>query len=79
MWIQPLSLEDPLEKKMAAHSSVLAWEILQTEGPGGVVHGVTRVGHNERLSSSNDGGDRRGGGWAWKHQLGHGCDSLDSC
>ena len=33
-WIQFLSLEDPLEKEMATHSSILAWRILWTEEPG---------------------------------------------
>ena len=35
---QVLSLdrEDPLEKKMATHSSLLAWEIPWTEEPGGL-------------------------------------------
>ena len=28
--------EDPLEKEMATHSSILAWEILRTEEPGGL-------------------------------------------
>ena len=28
--------EDPLEKEMATHSSILAWEIPWTEGPGGL-------------------------------------------
>ena len=36
MRAQPLSQEDPLEKEMAAHSSILAWEIPQTEEPGGL-------------------------------------------
>ena len=27
-WIQPLGWEDPLEKGMATHSSILAWRIL---------------------------------------------------
>ena len=31
-----LSKEDPLEKEMAAHSSILAWEILWTEETGGL-------------------------------------------
>ena len=31
-----LSQEDPLEKKMAIHSSILAWKILWTEEPGGL-------------------------------------------
>ena len=34
MWAQSLGWEDPLEKKMATHSSILAWEIPQTEEPG---------------------------------------------
>ena len=33
MWVQ--SLEDPLEKEMATHFSILAWEIPWTEEPGG--------------------------------------------
>ena len=32
--IQSLSQEDPLEKGMATHSSILAWEISWTEEPG---------------------------------------------
>ena len=34
--VRSLGLEDPLEKEMAAHSSVLVWEIPQTEEPGGL-------------------------------------------
>ena len=33
-WAQSLDWEDPLEKEMATHSSVLAWEIPWTEEPG---------------------------------------------
>ena len=33
-WVQALGQEDPLEKGMAAHSSILAWRILWTEEPG---------------------------------------------
>ena len=36
MQVWPLSQEDPLEKKMAAHSRILAWEIPCTEEPGGL-------------------------------------------
>ena len=37
MWVQSLGSEDPLEKEMATHSSIiLAWEILWTEEPGGL-------------------------------------------
>ena len=46
-WIQSLGWEDPLEKEMAAHSSILAWKISWTEGPGGLQSmGSQRVGHN---------------------------------
>ena len=34
--------EGPLEEEMAAHSSLLAWEIPWTEEPGATVHGVTK-------------------------------------
>ena len=33
-WVQPLGQEDPLEKGMATHSSILAWRIPRTEEPG---------------------------------------------
>ena len=33
-WVQSLGWEDPLEKEMATHSSILAWEIPWTEEPG---------------------------------------------
>ena len=43
--VQFLDQEDPLEKKMATHSSILAWRIPQTEGPGGLQStGSQRVG-----------------------------------
>ena len=35
-WVQSLSQEDPLEKEMATHSSILAWRIPRTEVPGGL-------------------------------------------
>ena len=35
-WVRSLGPEDPLEKEMATHSSVLAWKILWTEEPGGL-------------------------------------------
>ena len=34
--IRSLGQEDPLEKEMATHSSILVWEIPQTEEPGGL-------------------------------------------
>ena len=36
MQVQSLDQEDPLEKAMATHSSILAWEIPWTEEPGGL-------------------------------------------
>ena len=33
-WVQSLGQEDPLEKEMATHSSILAWETPWTEEPG---------------------------------------------
>ena len=31
-WVRPLGQEDPLEKELTTHSSILAWEIPGTEG-----------------------------------------------
>ena len=46
-WVQPLGREDPLEKEMATHSSILAWKIPWTEKPGGLQSvGSQRVGHD---------------------------------
>ena len=42
-----LGQEDPLEKEMATHSSVLAWKIPETGGPGRLPSmGSHRVGHD---------------------------------
>ena len=50
MWeirVQSLGQEDPLEKEMATHSSILAWRIPWTEEPGGLQStGLQRVGHD---------------------------------
>ena len=35
-WVQSLGWEDPLEKEMATHSSIIAWKISWTEEPGGL-------------------------------------------
>ena len=46
-WVRSLGQEDPLEKEMATHSSVLAWRIPETEEPGGLPSmGSHRVGHD---------------------------------
>ena len=50
MWearVRSLHQEDPLEKGMATHSSILAWRIPWTEEPGGLLSmGSQRIGHN---------------------------------
>ena len=47
MWVQSLGWEDPLEKEMAAHPSILAWRTPWTEEPGGLQSvGLQRVGHD---------------------------------
>ena len=45
MWetqIHSLHWEDPLEKGMATHSPILAWEIPWTEDPRGLQHGISK-------------------------------------
>ena len=50
-WVRSLGQENPLEKEMATHSSVLAWEIPWTEEPGRfIVHGIEKI--QTRLSDS---------------------------
>ena len=45
--VRSLGWEDPLEKEMATHSSILAWKISWTEEPGGLQSmGSQRVGHD---------------------------------
>ena len=46
-WVWSLGWEDPLEKEMATHSSILTWEISWTKEPGGLQSmGSQRVGHD---------------------------------
>ena len=46
-WVRSLGQEDPLEKEMATHSSVLAWKIPWTDEPGGLQSmGSQRAGYN---------------------------------
>ena len=45
--VRSLGREDPLEKEMATHSSVLAWKVPMTEEPGRLQStGLQRVKHN---------------------------------
>ena len=46
-WVWLLGQEDPLEKEMATHSNILAWEIPWTEEPGGLQSmGSQRIRHD---------------------------------
>ena len=52
-WVQSLAWEDPLEKGMATHSSILAWEIPRNNKDTLLLfHGVTELDTTERLSLS---------------------------
>ena len=45
--VQSMGQEDPLEKEIATHSSILAWEISWMEEPGRLLSmGLQRVGHD---------------------------------
>ena len=47
MQVQSLGREDPLEKDIATHSSILAWKIPWKEEPGGLQSmGLQRIGHD---------------------------------
>ena len=51
--VRSLGREDPLEKEMATHSSILAWKITWTEEPGGLQSmGSQRVRHDGATSLS---------------------------
>ena len=62
-WVQPLGWEDPLEKEMATHSSILAWRIPWTEELGGLQStGRKESDMTERLRFHFPGdGDGQGG------------------
>ena len=46
-WVQSLGQEDPLEKDMVTHSSILAWKNPMDRGAWqATVHGVARIGHD---------------------------------
>ena len=54
-WVQSLGQEDPQEKEMATHSSILAWRIPWTEEPGGLRStGSQRVRHDRATSLHSD-------------------------
>ena len=45
-WVRSLNWENPLEKGMTTHSSILAWRIPWTEEPGRLQSMGLRVGHD---------------------------------
>ena len=46
-WVQSLGWKNPLEERMATHSSILAWRIPWTEEPGGLQPtGSQRIGYD---------------------------------
>ena len=49
-WVQPLGWEDPLEKGMAIHSSILAWRISWKEELGGLQSSGLQRDTNDSLS-----------------------------
>ena len=52
-WVRSLGWEDPLEKEMATHSSILAWKIPWTEELGGLQSmGLQESGTTEQLTLS---------------------------
>ena len=64
-WVQSLGREDPLEKGMATHSSILAWKIPWTEEPGGLQSmGSQESGTTEQLTLSLSLGQMASGSWS---------------
>ena len=50
-WVKSLGWEDPLEKRMATHSRILAWRIPWTEEPGRLQSmGLQKLDRNDQLS-----------------------------
>ena len=57
MWVWSLGQEDPLKEGMATHATILAWEILRTEEPGGSIEIVLynkQSHHNEKPEPCNE-------------------------
>ena len=77
MRVQFLGQEDPLEKEIATHTSVLAWKTPWTEEPGGLQSiGSQRVGHDRsdlaHIGKINQGGEFRYHTWKierWKWRI----------
>ena len=54
MWIQSLGWEDPLEKEMKTHSSILTWLIPQTEEPGGLMSTGSQKSQTDLAAKQQD-------------------------
>ena len=77
MRVWSLGWEDPLEKEMVTHFSILAWEIPQTEGSGGLQSmGSQRVAH--KLSNSTHTHTHTHTQWAQKEMHLHGTNTITS-
>ena len=56
MWVWSLGWEDPLEKEMATHFSILAWRIPRTGAPGSLQSmGSQRDGHDQAYMAPQPG------------------------
>ena len=53
-WVWPLSWEDPLEKELATHSSILAWGIPWTEEPGGLQFVGSQRGEHDLVTKTTN-------------------------
>ena len=74
-WVQSLSQEYSLEKEMATHSSILAWEIPWTEETGGLQSvGSQRAGHNWVTKHAHTHGYR-----PWSQVYGCGLEPVQIC
>ena len=73
-WVRFQGQEDPLEKEMATHSSILAWKVLWTENPSGLEStGLERAGHDlvtkqQQIAFNKDSLDFRKISWALEIQ-----------
>ena len=64
MRVQSLGQEDPLEKEMATHSNILAWEIPWTEEPGG----LQAMGRKESIRIEHGLSTHNG---PWRYKISH--------
>ena len=72
-WVRSLGWEDPLEKEMANHSSVLAWEIPWTEQPGGLQSMGSQNRHDLTTKRFHPWSPMRTeNGTPWEHEKGGG-------